>query len=264
MRVALISLDPVWEDKAASLELCRERIATAAALGADLVAFPEMTLTGFTLNATAITESAGESETINAFSAAAAAHHVAVAFGVVLDGRDRPRNALVVVDGEGVERARYHKIHPFTNGGEPLHYERGDDPVVVELGGVAFGLSICYDLRFPELYAAVAESCDAYLVIASWPAARIEHWLTLLRARAIEGQCCVLGVNRTGRDGNGLDHPRSTRAFGPTGEPLAAIAVEDDVELFDVDAASVRAYRDRFPVLPDRSPATYQRPPKRS
>jgi omega-amidase len=263
MRVALVSLDPEWEDKVASLERCRERIARAAALGAELVAFPEMTLTGFTLNATAITEAAGDSETITAFSALAAAHQVAVAFGVVLDGRDRPRNALVVVDGAGVERARYDKIHPFTNGGESLHYERGEDPVLVDLGGVAFGLSICYDLRFPELYAALAGECDVHLVIASWPAARIEHWLTLLRARAIEGQCYVLGVNRTGRDGHGVDHPRSTRAFGPTGEPLAAVAADGDVELYDIDAAYVRAHRNRFPVLPDRLPATYRRPPKR-
>jgi omega-amidase len=262
MKVALVSLDSLWEDKAGNLELCRERVARAAALGADLVAFPEMTLTGFTMNATSAAEPAGESLRVWVLAAAAAEHRVHVAFGVVLEGEQRPRNTLVVVDREGGERARYAKVHPFSRAGEHVHYERGLDAVVVDLGGVRLGLSICYDLRFPEFYAAMAQSCDALLVAASWPAARIEHWLTLLRARAIEAQCCVLGVNRTGRDGAGVEHPASSRAFGPGGESLAPVAADGDIELFAVDAGAVREYRQSFPVLQDRVPSIYARPPK--
>jgi omega-amidase len=262
MNVALVSLDSLWEDKAGNLQLCRDRIRRAVALGADLVVFPEMVLTGFTMNVTSASEPPAGSPTLQAFSAAAAEHAVNVAFGMVLDGEQRPRNTLVVMDREGRERARYAKLHPFTYGGEHVHYERGRDAVVVELAGVRFGLSICYDLRFPEMYAAVAQECDVFLVAASWPAVRIEHWLTLLQARAIEGQCCVLGVNRTGLDGSGVEHPPSSRAFGPAGERLEPVAVDGDIELFAIDAGVVRRYRERFPVLPDRIPAVYSRPPR--
>jgi omega-amidase len=260
VKVALVSLDPTWEDVAANLDACRARIQRAAELGAELVVFPEMVLTGFSMGATSSAEHAGDSPSIRSMADAAVASGVCVAFGMVLHGTQRPRNAMVVLDEHGVQRAVYGKVHPFSLAGEHAHFEAGAELVVADLAGVAFGLAICYDLRFPELFAAMAADCDAFLVIASWPAPRIEHWFALLRARAIESQCYVVGVNRTGADGAGMDHPPSSCVFGPGGDAMEPVTTHGDIAVFDVDPAIVRAYRSKLRFLPDRVPAVYARP----
>jgi predicted amidohydrolase len=259
MRVAMISMDPAWEAPAPNLASCRRLVGRAAELGAELVVFPELTLTGFTMNAASFAEDPAASPTIEAFSALAAEVSVHIAFGVVLQGRDRPRNTLVVVDRSGREVARYAKVHPFTYAGEDGAYEGGEELVVARLDDVAFGLAVCYDLRFPGMFAALAPRCDALLIIANWPGRRIAHWETLLRARAIECQCAVVAVNRTGTDGNGIDYSRSSVAFAADGTPLAPLVREHVVDIVEIDTQAVRAYRGAFPVLPDARPDLYCR-----
>lgn len=257
MRVALVSLEQQWEDKAENLSRCRALARRAAALHADLVVFPEMTLTGFTMNATSVAEHPADSPTIHAFAALARELRVALAFGVVLHGSARPTNSMCVVGAAGAELARYAKIHPFSHAHEDVHYEGGSALATAVIDDVAWGLSICYDLRFPELYTALAATCDALLVIANWPSPRIAHWNALLVARAIDAQCYVVAVNRTGTDGNGMHYPRSSQVIDPRGERVAPIAVDGEVELFTIDARTVEAYRRAFPALRDRRPELY-------
>jgi omega-amidase len=254
----MVSLEQAWEAKAANLEASRRHAARAAALGAELVVFPELTLTGFTMNATPHAEDPAASPTIEAFSELAAELRVGIAFGVALHGRSRPRNTLVVVDRDGSELARYAKVHPFTYAGEAEAYEAGDELVVTGLGDVAIGLSICYDLRFAGMFTALAPACDTVLCIANWPGRRIAHWEALLQARAIEGQCCVIGVNRTGVDGNGIEYPRSSYGFDARGEPLPVELSEDVIDIVRVDAQATAAYRTAFPVLRDARPELYR------
>lgn len=257
MRIALVSMDQAWEQPAANLAKCRELAATARSLDADLVVFPELTLTGFTMNATSFAEPPDASPSIEAFSTIATGLSVACAFGVILQGRERPTNTMVLVDASGRERARYAKLHPFSHAGEHDSYEGGDDLVVARLDDVALGLAVCYDLRFPGMFAELAPHCEAILVIANWPERRIEHWHALLRARAIEGQCCVIGVNRTGTDGNGIAYPRSSVAFDAQGNALLPVASAGVIDVVEVDAAAVRAWREAFPALRDRRPDRY-------
>lgn len=257
MHLALASLDPAWEDKPLSFARCGVLAARAAARGAQLLAFPEMTLTGFTMQATSVAEPARTSPTIRDFSTLARKCGIALAFGVVLEGERRPRNSLVVVDAAGRELARYHKLHPFSFAGEHEQYEAGECTGIAAVADVAFGLSICYDLRFPEPFTALATQVSAFLVCANWPAARIAHWQTLLRARAIETQCYVAGVNRTGTDGNGLAHPRSSLVFDPMGERVQPEWTEEELEGFSLSGDVVRAWRAAFPLLPDRRSALY-------
>lgn len=257
MKVVVASIDTAWEDKGANLACCGALVRRAARAGADLVAFPELTLTGFTMNATSFAEPAAASPSIAAFARLARESRVHIAFGVVLEGNERPRNCLVVISRAGEEVARYAKVHPFTHAGEDRYYEAGESAVSVRLDDVAFGLSVCYDLRFPELYRALAPRSDALLVIANWPAARIGHWHTLLRARALDAQAYVIGVNRTGTDGNGLAYPASSEVIDPWGEVVAPDAVEDVLAFYTIDAAVVQDARSRFPTLRDRRPAIY-------
>jgi predicted amidohydrolase len=259
MRVAMVSLDQAWEAPGENLAACRAAAARAADLGAELVVFPELTLTGFTMNATPFAEDPRASPTIDAFAKIAADLGVHSAFGVALQGDARPRNTLVVVNRAGEEVARYAKVHPFTWAGEDAAYEGGGELVVACLDDVAYGLAVCYDLRFPGMFAALAPRCDALLVIANWPGRRITHWEALLRARAIEGQCAVLGVNRTGSDGKGIAYPRSSLGFAPDGTPLTPLASDHVIDVVTVDAEAVRACRTSFPVLRDARPDVYSR-----
>jgi len=249
---------PVWEEKAGSFERCRVLAERAAARGSDLVVFPETTLTGFSMKATSLAEPAADAPTIRAFADLARELRLAIAFGVVLHGRTRPTNSMVVVDRTGAEIARYAKIHPFTFAGEDAHYESGERTAVAAVDDVVFGLSICYDLRFPELYTAAAERVHALLVIANWPEPRVPHWLALLQARAIENQCWVVGVNRTGEDGNGLHYPPSSRVHDPAGVQLAPEWREGELEGHTITAERVREQRRQFPVLGDRRPGLYR------
>jgi omega-amidase len=258
VRIALASIDQVWEQKQANLELCSSAAKRAAADGARLVVFPEMTLTGFSMNAEAIAEPAASSPTIAAMSTIARDTQVALAFGVVLRSRGRPQNSLAVVDEHGAEIARYAKIHPFSHAHEHQHYDGGDTAVHALIGDVVLGLTICYDLRFPELYSALAASCDAIIVIANWPAARIGHWRALLVARAIECQCYVIGVNRTGVDGNGLEYPASSMVVDPRGDVIAPDESDGDIALYTLDPVLVADYRRAFPILQDRRNSLYR------
>ena len=115
---------------------------------------------------------------------------------------------------------------------------------------------ICYDLRFPEIFQIVSEQAKVIPVIASWPTARREHWMTLLKARAIENQCFILGVNRSG-EGGGLSYIGDSMAVSPTGEVLAHVEGGNGLTIVDIDPNEADAYRKSFPVKADRKPALY-------
>jgi omega-amidase len=258
MKIALASLDQKWERKDENLARCAEQAARAAASGADLVAFPEMTLTGFTMNAHAVAEPPDDSHTIAAFKDLAREHNMHVAFGVALHGERLPQNTLVVVGRTGAELGRYAKIHPFSHADEHHHYEPGSASVIVTVAQVELGLTICYDLRFPELYTMLAPSCAAILVIANWPAARIDHWNVLLRARAIDCQCFVVGVNRTGSDAAGIEYPPSSQVWDPRGVRVQPRHTAGILDIFDLDPVLVSRFRRTFPTLRDRRPDLYR------
>src|SRR3712207_928053 len=128
---------------------------------------------------------------------------------VAADG-SLPYNSFVLA-GPGGEVHRYRKLHPFTHGGEHERFRAGEGPVTVTIGGLRITPFVCYDLRFADVFWAAAAHTDVYLVTANWPAARREHWTTLLRARAIENQAYVVGCNRVGMAGHGTAHTGDSR-----------------------------------------------------
>ncbi|RNI25403.1 carbon-nitrogen family hydrolase [Flexivirga caeni] len=162
-------------------------------------------------------------------------------------------NTSVLIAPDGRVAATYRKIHRFGfGGGEPKLMEAGEDVVVTDLAGVQAGLSTCYDLRFPELYRAQVDRGAALFVIpAAWPAARVEAWSLLLRARAIEDQCFVIGCNTAGTHA-GTEMGGHSAVIAPTGEVLAEAGTGPEVLRVDIDPAAVAEFRDAFPVLRDR------------
>lgn len=254
MRIALISLEQRWQDRAANFERCRELIHVAADNGCEFVILPEMTLTGYSLNAGFVAESFDSSESISSFAKLAKDSGLSLVFGACLLNQTSgmPHNALCVAKPvSGVELV-YTKIHPFSFVGEDRVFTAGDALGFVELPGLCLGASICYDLRFPELYAAMAPRCAGAICIANWPARRVAHWRALLVARAIENQMFMLGVNRVGTDGNGLEYEKSSMIVTPSGEVVTPFFALIELDLYEIDPEDTSRYRAEFPTLRDK------------
>jgi predicted amidohydrolase len=161
-----------------------------------------------------------------------------------------PHNQLIVARPDGTVH-RYAKIHPFRYGREHEHYAAGDRSLTVDIDGVRCSFFVCYDLRFADDFWELAAETDCYVVPANWPAARREHWLTLLRARAIENQAYVVGVNRVGTGGK-LDYSGDSLIVGPFGVTCGEAGATETILTADVDPAHVRKIRAEYPFLDDR------------
>ncbi len=145
----------------------------------------------------------------------------------------------------------FHKLHPFTFGGEAEHYTAGRDIKVFSAGVFAIAPFICYDLRFPEVFrAAVRRGANLFVVIANWPTPRDYHWTALLKARAIENQAYVIGVNRCGNDPHHFYLGHSV-VLDPHGRTVAEAGTEEGIISADLDLPSLIRYRHEFPVIED-------------
>ena len=231
MIVGVVETDTVWQDERAN----RERIAGSVP-ECDLAVFPKFSFSGFTLEPRGDGAAEGFLEEL---SRRTGTHLVA---GYVGEG---PANVATAVSPTGVQ-ARYEKLHPFTFTGEDRAYKRGDALPVFELLGFSAAMFICYDLRFPEVFREAAlQGADLFVVIANWPEQRAAHWHTLLKARAIENQAFVVGVNRVGEDPN-LRYAGGSLVVAPSGDILlegpGAVSIRPEA------AAELRK---RFPVLDD-------------
>jgi predicted amidohydrolase len=249
VRIAAVQHDIVWEDREANFERLVPQVARAVGAGAELVLLTETFSTGFSM-----TPGIGEPEggpSAQFLAGQAAEHGVWVAGTcpeVTRDG-DLPYNSFVLAGPDGTTH-RYRKLHPFA--GERDRFRSGEGPVTVQVGDLRVTPFICYDLRFANVFWQAGPDTDVFLVPANWPSTRRHHWTTLLQARAIENQAYVVGCNRIGTAGDGLEHAGDSRIIDPMGELLATAAGVETIVLADVDPAQVTATRDRFPFLSDR------------
>lgn len=243
--------DIVWEDPEANFRRLDPRIARAAATGARLVLLAEMFSTGFSMD-TARTAEPVDGPSTTFLATRAREHGIWLAGSVpeCPEGLDRPYNQLVLAGPEG-QMHRYAKRHPFSYAGEHEHFAAGNEPVTVAIDDLRVTLSVCYDLRFADHYWASAVDTDCYLVPANWPESRRRHWRILLRARAIENQAYVVGVNRVG-SARGTLYVGDSAVIDPLGRTLASAAHDETAVLAEVDPERVRAVRRDYPFLPDR------------
>lgn len=246
--------DIVWEDKTANFAKLSACFADTSPVAGSLLVLPEMFTTGFSMNAQAIAEDVESGETAGFMSGIARQYECSVLGGMVTrNGDEPPRNEAVLFDPSGALTGRYAKMHPFTPSGEKDNYTAGDAPVILEIGGLRIAPLICYDLRFPELFReAGRQGAEAFIVIASWPIARVHHWSTLLRARAIENQAYVIGVNRVGTDPTPLSFPGRSVIIDPSGAVLAEADDQETILSATLDVEFVGRYRNELPFLADR------------
>jgi omega-amidase len=252
MRILAAQIDPVELDPEANLERARKLLRRAATSGADLLVLPETWSTGYDLPAAR--QLRGRSAaTLDALAQEARAQGVAVVGSMVLPAGGGAANTAVLVDASGRTALRYDKSHLIDVYREKEIFEAGRSAPTVELAGTCVGVAICYDLRFPELFRAfIDEGAEVLVVVAEWPEERIGHWEVLLRARAIENQAWVVGVNRVGADRATIYGGRS-QIIDPWGRVIATAPPDEEAELVvDLDLAALRDLRARFPVLRDR------------
>lgn len=259
MRIALVSLDQRWQNKDANFSRCATFVHEAHARGCELTIFPEMALTGYSLDMAVIAEPEVGSATLARFSDLAKEVGHAIAFGACLisPATGRPRNQFCLARPDGSSRAIYAKVHPFSFAGEDKVLEAGESVGIASVRQLKFGATICYDLRFPELYSAMAPACNAVIAIANWPVKRVAHWRALLVARAIENQLYMLGVNRIGIDGNGLVYEKSSFVVAPDGTVLEPALADEELDIYDLDLGVVDRYRAEFPTVRDKRYSLY-------
>ena len=251
MKVAVIQVDTVWENRDANFAQIAPLVATAVQNGATFVLLTEMFSTGFVVNRSDIGEPEGGPSS-QFLSQMASQHKIWIGGSCpeVTTNDPRPFNSFVLVSPHG-EQHRYHTIHPFTFGGEDTYFRAGENFVTVNVDGVRVTLFVCYDLRFADEFWATAANTDLYLVPGNWPASRREHWMALLRARAIENQAFVIGCNRVGT-GGGLEYAGDSRVVNPLGEVIAEAGYVSTILYADISSEEVQNVRTTFPFMQDR------------
>lgn len=251
LSVHLIQIDSAWEDRAANHAKARRLIAAANPQPGGLIILPETFSTGFSMNLAATAEPEGGA-TEQFLREMAAQHQCCVIGGVVTHaGEQRGMNQALAIAPDGTLLARYTKNYPFSATGEDQVHAAGTEVAVFEWQGLRIAPLICYDLRFPEVARnAVRAGAEVLIYIAAWPVKRIQHWITLLQARAIENQAYVIGVNRCGTDPQFTYTGRSL-VVDPHGIVIADAAEQERVVSAKVDAEVVRGWREQFPALRD-------------
>jgi predicted amidohydrolase len=249
MNIGLVQYNPAWEDKQENI-LKLDNLIGKSQKDYSLLIFPEMTLTGFTMNSREFAEEEG-GISCRYFSDVARRLKTDVIAGFIEKADAKIYNSLVHYSTDGVLISKYRKIHPFSYSGENVNYTRGEKPVVSSMDKWKIGLSICYDLRFPELFRTYAKQrAELMVVIANWPVKRIEHWKALLKARAIENQCYIAAVNRVGTD-PGNEYNGFSSIISPLGEELVALAGCETISRTEISYDDLVDVRKRLPFLND-------------
>ncbi len=256
IKIAVCQSEIVYLQTSKNLAYARKKIQEAAAHGAGCIVFPEMSFTGFSMETT-IT-SASSAETMRIMQECAICEKIVIGFGwtaMTTDGMAENHYAFIGKNGEVL--LDYVKIHPFSYADEDSFFRGGTSlPTAILYEGLPFACIICYDLRFPELLRSCVPTVRAAFVPANWPAKRAIHWKTLLRARAIENQMYIIGVNCVGEQ-DGLLYSGDSMVIAPDGTILCDC--KDAAGLFyaEISTEEVDAVRRAFPALRDRKPDLY-------
>jgi predicted amidohydrolase len=273
LRIGLAQYNTAWEDPLANIHQVEDLLQGEHDL--DLLVLPEMWSTGFTMNtATATTEKTENAEdaeeatattekTENAEDAddlgrtafgwmkrKSAELQMHIAGSIAVKDGDQYFNRFYCVSPAG-EIQRYDKKHLFSYGKEDHHYAPGHQQLTFQLGDWKIRAIVCYDLRFP-VWCRNNDNYDILLVVANWPEARIHHWDALLKARAIENQCYVVGVNRVGTDGNQLDYPGHSAVYDMNGLGRLEMTSRVGIEKVILEKDQLTQFRTQYRFLQDR------------
>jgi predicted amidohydrolase len=237
-----------WEDKSKNLKMFDAMLENIE--NTDLIILPEMFNTGFTMRASDFAEHMN-GDTVSWMFEKSKEHNAAICGSLIINDDGKYFNRLLFVEPNG-NINQYDKRHLFSMGDEDKYYNAGTRSLIIDYKSWQINLVICYDLRFPEGIRNTRENpYDLAIIVANWPDKRIEHWDILLRARAIENQCYVIGVNRTGLDGNDIMHSGHTQVVHPFGN-LLYISDVSEVNNLVLSRNELKFNRRAFPFIKDR------------
>lgn len=248
LKVSFIQGPLEWHNSSANLAQFDKQIRNSPA--SDLWVLPEMFASGFTMQPEKVAEEM-EGVSVSWMKTIATELHCAVGGSLVIKENGEFFNRFVLVKKSG-EVFHYNKRHLFTLAGEQNFYSRGENKTIVSISGWKVCLQVCYDLRFPSFVRNSNDNrYDLILYVANWPVPRISAWDKLLLARAIENQCYVIGVNRTGKDANEMQYTGHSAAIDPYGEYICQAGEKDGVFTVLLDKDKLGQFREKFPVLND-------------
>ena len=255
--VSLAQIDVVWGCTETNLARAEELATEAKSRGSDVIVFPELWTTGYDLARTRELAATHGHGVLARLSDMARRHGLYVTGSVLKGAGSAVYNCMPLFAPTGEMLGDYDKIHLFGPMEEDRYLTAGDRTPVFDLPWGKTALAICYDLRFPELFRKYALSgVETVFLCAEWPYPRLEHWRTLLRARAIENQCFLIACNRVGTAGGAHFFGHST-IVNPWGECLLEGDESEALLTATLDLGAVQEARSKFPVLRDRRPAVY-------
>jgi omega-amidase len=249
LTISIIQTNLSWEDKKANLNILGDRISSIKER-TEVVILPEMFSTGFSMKPEVLAENMN-GETVEWMKRIAASKKIIVSGSVIIEEDGKYFNRLIWMLPNG-EYGIYDKRHLFAYGDEHNHYSAGNKRLIASVKGWKINLQVCYDLRFPVWSRQQGDhEYDVLIYVANWPERRSTAWKTLLRARAIENQCYVIGVNRVGEDGNKINHSGDSMIIDPLGEILYQKTGEEDVFTYTLEKEKLLEVRKKFPFWKD-------------
>ena len=248
MKVSVIQPDIFWEDKTSNFNGLSDLIRPLFNK-TDMVILPEMFNTGFSMNPSLPGE-LPDGDTFHWMKKIAREGNFGICGSYIVNENDKSYNRWVFISPEGDFRY-YNKRHLFSMGGEDKLFTRGNSRLVFSFRGMRISPFICYDLRFP-VWSRNTEGFDLMIYSANWPVSRQNVWDTLLRARAIENQCFVVGSNRTGTEGSGIEYSGGSMIINPRGELIVSAETEANCSITaDLSQTELSDFRKKFPVSDD-------------
>jgi len=262
MKVAVSQISCSLGDSDANLLKVRDFCARAKETGAELIVFPEMTDTGYSMPVVQNHAASWSNGFVPGLQQTARKLSIAVVSGVSERDNTSIYNSQIFVDPEGNITAKYRKTHLYAVAPveEQKCFAPGETFASVAHGGLRFGFSICYDLRFPEMYRELAtkQNVDVFIISSAWPFPRVEHFRTLALARAIENQSYVIASNRVGKDDD-LWFCGSSAIIDPRGVVIAAASADrEELIQADLSAELVTSVRSRVAAFAHRRQDLYK------
>jgi predicted amidohydrolase len=252
LTITLIQSNLSWEDKEANLSMFRQKIESIKEK-TEIVILPEMFNTGFTMKPEKFAEKMN-GKTVEWMKKISRERKIILTGSLMIEEEGKYFNRLLWVLPNG-EMGIYDKRHLFAYAHENERYSAGNKKLIASVKGWKINLQVCYDLRFPvwarQAPGELENKYDLLINVANWPQSRIIAWKTLLRARAIENQCFVVGVNRIGEDGDNISYSGGSSIIDPLGEILYEKNDEEDIYTYTLEKEKVIETRSHFPFWRD-------------
>jgi predicted amidohydrolase len=248
MNVALIQTDIIWENPSENRKNLEEKI-KALNESIDLIVFPEMFTSGFTMHPNLVAETMN-GVTVLWLKNIAKTKNCAITGSLVIVENGNLYNRMVFVFPNG-EIQHYDKKHLFTLAGEDKIYTSGKEKVIVNYKDFKICLQVCYDLRFP-VFSRNTENYDLLIYVANWPKVRTNAWDILLKARAVENVSYVIGVNRIGTDNNNFEYIGHSQIIDELGNFILEPTENEGVFIADFDKNKMLETRNKLNFLDDR------------